>query len=167
MCPTAVLVAALALAQPLTPAGRAPAMPRQVMDDITPASVGAIVETLASFGTRHTLSDTASETRGIGAARRWIAAELERASRDAAAAGVTGDGAAGGPIRVLSESFIQEPTRRIPEPVEIVNVLGIIPGSMPQAAARRYYVIAHYDSVFSLGLTAGETNDLVEYLKSL
>lgn len=30
------------------------------------------VETLASFGTRHTLSDTLSETRGIGAARRWI-----------------------------------------------------------------------------------------------
>ena len=28
--------------------------------------------TLANFGTRHTLSDTLSETRGIGAARRWI-----------------------------------------------------------------------------------------------
>ena len=30
------------------------------------------VETLANFGTRHTLSDTLSKTRGIGAARRWI-----------------------------------------------------------------------------------------------
>ena len=28
--------------------------------------------TLANFGTRHTLSDTMSDTRGIGAARRWI-----------------------------------------------------------------------------------------------
>ena len=28
--------------------------------------------TLANFGTRHTLSDTMSNTRGIGAARRWI-----------------------------------------------------------------------------------------------
>ena len=28
--------------------------------------------TLANFGTRHTLSDTVSDTRGIGAARRWI-----------------------------------------------------------------------------------------------
>jgi len=28
--------------------------------------------TLANFGTRHTLSDTVSNTRGIGAARRWI-----------------------------------------------------------------------------------------------
>ena len=31
-----------------------------------------------SFGTRHTLSETASETRGIGAARRWIKAEFEK-----------------------------------------------------------------------------------------
>jgi len=30
------------------------------------------VEKLVSFGTRHTLSDTTSDTRGIGAARRWI-----------------------------------------------------------------------------------------------
>ena len=30
------------------------------------------VETLTNFGTRHTLSDTLSETRGIGAARKWI-----------------------------------------------------------------------------------------------
>ena len=30
------------------------------------------ITTLANFGTRHTLSDTVSDTRGIGAARRWI-----------------------------------------------------------------------------------------------
>lgn len=32
----------------------------------------ADVTTLVNFGTRHTLSDTISETRGIGAARRWV-----------------------------------------------------------------------------------------------
>lgn len=31
---------------------------------------------LVSFGTRHTLSETASDTRGIGAARRWIKPSL-------------------------------------------------------------------------------------------
>ena len=36
------------------------------------------VEKLVSFGTRHTLSDTTSETRGIGAARRWIFDEMSR-----------------------------------------------------------------------------------------
>ena len=30
------------------------------------------IRKLVDFGTRHTLSDTVSEERGIGAARRWI-----------------------------------------------------------------------------------------------
>jgi hypothetical protein len=40
------------------------------------------VKTLADFGTRHSLSDTISETRGIGAARRWVKAQFEAISRD-------------------------------------------------------------------------------------
>ncbi|MEZ4796508.1 MAG: M28 family metallopeptidase [Flavobacteriaceae bacterium] len=36
------------------------------------------VKTLADFGTRHTLSDTVSKTRGIGAARRWIKSEFDK-----------------------------------------------------------------------------------------
>ncbi|KZS38953.1 peptidase M28 [Aquimarina aggregata] len=40
------------------------------------------VKTLAGFGTRHTLSDTVSQTRGIGAARRWIKSEFENISKD-------------------------------------------------------------------------------------
>ena len=35
------------------------------------------IKTLANFGTRHTLSDTLSNSRGIGAARRWIKSELK------------------------------------------------------------------------------------------
>jgi len=38
------------------------------------------VTTLTNFGTRHTLSDTTSATRGIGAARRWIKSEFEKIS---------------------------------------------------------------------------------------
>ena len=33
---------------------------------------------LTNFGTRHTLSDTISQTKGIGAARRWIKSEFEK-----------------------------------------------------------------------------------------
>ena len=40
------------------------------------------ITTLAGFGTRHTLSDTISNTRGIGAARRWIKAEFDKISKD-------------------------------------------------------------------------------------
>ena len=40
------------------------------------------IRRLANFGTRHTLSDTLSETRGIGAARRWIKKEFETISKN-------------------------------------------------------------------------------------
>jgi Zn-dependent M28 family amino/carboxypeptidase len=38
------------------------------------------ITTLVNFGTRHTLSDTVSQTKGIGAARRWIKSEFEKIS---------------------------------------------------------------------------------------
>lgn len=39
-------------------------------------------QALVDFGTRHTLSDTASTTRGIGAARRWVAERFRALSRE-------------------------------------------------------------------------------------
>ena len=63
-------VAPLLLATLLTaPALAAPA-------PVSEAELKASVEKLVSFGTRHSLSDTTSETRGIGAARRWAAARF-------------------------------------------------------------------------------------------
>lgn len=38
--------------------------------------------TLVNFGTRNTFSDTISNTRGIGAARRWIKSRFETISKD-------------------------------------------------------------------------------------
>ena len=40
------------------------------------------IRKLVSFGTRHTLSETVSDERGIGAARRWIKSEFESISKD-------------------------------------------------------------------------------------
>jgi len=40
------------------------------------------IKTLVNFGTRHTLSDTVSNTRGIGAARRWVKSNFEKTSKD-------------------------------------------------------------------------------------
>jgi len=40
------------------------------------------IVTLAGFGTRNTFSDTVSNTRGIGAARRWIKNEFEQISKN-------------------------------------------------------------------------------------
>ena len=53
-----------------------------IINGISAERIQKDVTTLAQFGTRHTLSDTVSQTRGIGAARRWIKSEFEKTSAD-------------------------------------------------------------------------------------
>src|SRR5262245_50815858 len=50
----------------------------KLIDSISESRMEQLLRTLVSFGTRNTLSDTASPTRGIGAARQWIFDELRR-----------------------------------------------------------------------------------------
>lgn len=51
-----------------------------IIEAVSAERIQKDVTTLANFGTRHTLSDTVSNTRGIGAARRWIKREFEKIS---------------------------------------------------------------------------------------
>ncbi|HEX6059839.1 MAG TPA: M28 family peptidase [Gemmatimonadaceae bacterium] len=78
------------------------------------------IRTLAGFGTRHTLSDTLSATRGIGAARRWIFDEFRRISQ-----------ACGGclEVRYVSDVVRGDPQSRIRQGVNIVNVVAIQRGA--------------------------------------
>ncbi|HTN52319.1 MAG TPA: M28 family peptidase [Anaeromyxobacter sp.] len=99
------------------------------------ARLRASVERLAAFGTRHTLSDTVSQTRGIGAARRWLAAEV---------AGLAA--APGSRLRPFEDEFTAEPGPRIPRPVEIANVGAILPGTDPARAKEAIVLTGHYDS---------------------
>lgn len=80
--------------------------------------IEADIQTLVDFGTRHTLSETESDTRGIGAARRWIFAEFEKISKDC-----------GGCLEVIYVSDTIQGERRIPEPTEVVSVLAIQKGT--------------------------------------
>jgi len=68
---------------------------------------------LVGFETRHSLSDTESETTGIGAARRWIRAEFETISKDC-----------GGCLEVITIADTVT-GKRIPDPHEIVSVIAI------------------------------------------
>lgn len=100
-----------------------------ILQSIDPARLHADVARLAAFGTRHTLSDTTSDTRGIGAARRWIAAEITRAG--------------GGTLHVVLEPhLVHADGKRIPWDVEVVDVVATLPGASP----RRVYAVAHDDS---------------------
>lgn len=53
-----------------------------IIDAVSEDRLRNDVKKLADFGTRHTLSDTISDTRGIGAARRWIKSEFDKISND-------------------------------------------------------------------------------------
>ena len=53
-----------------------------VIESVSSVRIENDVKTLVNFGTRHTLSDTLSESRGIGAARRWIKSEFDNISKD-------------------------------------------------------------------------------------
>ena len=77
------------------------------------------IQTLVDFGTRHTLSETQSDTRGIGAARRWIFAEFENISKEC-----------GGCLEVIYVSDTISGENRIPEPTDVVSVLAIQRGTI-------------------------------------
>jgi hypothetical protein len=101
--------------------------------EVDPARIHVTDSTLVAFGTRHTLSDTASATRGIGAARRWLFATLAGYARDC-----------GGCLRVEYDTGSAVVERAPGKPVaRLVNVLAWLPGRDP----RRVVVLGgHYDS---------------------
>lgn len=101
--------------------------------DVSPARIRATDSVLVSFGTRNTFSDTMSATRGIGAARRWLHAQLTQYSRDC-----------GGCLRVEYDAEVM-PVPRHPAhaSANVVNVLGILPG---RDTNRVVVMGGHYDS---------------------
>ncbi len=53
-----------------------------IISEVSSERIKKDIKKLASFGTRHTLSDTLSEKRGIGAARRWIKSTFNKISKE-------------------------------------------------------------------------------------
>jgi acetylornithine deacetylase/succinyl-diaminopimelate desuccinylase-like protein len=107
-----------------------------IVAEISPARIEATIRKLAGFGTRHSLSDPNQPNRGIGAARRWIKAELESYARES-----------GGRLIVQEDSFVQSVAARVPKPTTMVNLVAILPGSQPASKDRWLVVSGHYDSI--------------------
>lgn len=53
-----------------------------IIEEVSADRIEKDIRKLAGFGTRNTFSDTLSDTRGIGAARRWIKAEFDKISAE-------------------------------------------------------------------------------------
>lgn len=125
----AVALATPALAQPL--GGEQPLL-KNLAAQVSAQRERATIERLVSFGTRHAGSDTTSPTRGIGAARRWIASEFNSISKDC-----------GGRLKVEAPSRVMT-AERLAGPTEIVDVLGVLPGT--RDSGRVIVISGHYDS---------------------
>ncbi len=91
-----------------------------IINSVSAERIEKNITTLANFGTRHTLSDTVSQTRGIGAARRWIKSEFDKISTNC-----------GGCLEVFYQKDLvkQGVGPRIVKDVWVVNVVAIKRGT--------------------------------------
>ncbi len=105
-----------------------------MVDEVSSKNIEANIRKLVSFKTRHTLSDTTSQTEGSGAARNWIKAEMEKYAS-----------ASSGRMKVQFDTFTQPRGDRIDKPVKLKNVLAVLKGTDPKDT-RIYIVSGHYDS---------------------
>jgi Zn-dependent M28 family amino/carboxypeptidase len=117
-------------------AADAPPDPQAVLTaiagEVDPQALHATIAKLVAFGTRHTLSDTVSETRGIGAARRWTKARFEAISRDC-----------GGCLEIVTPSQVFT-GKRIVRPAEVMDVVAIQRGTTDPG--RVVAITGHIDS---------------------
>ena len=106
---------------------------RAIAQAVSAKSLHDIDAALVGFGTRSTLSDTKSDTRGIGAARRWVKSKFEDISKDC-----------GGCLEVVTPSKVFTGKRTPPNGVEVMDVVAIQRG---QTDPDRVIVITgHLDS---------------------
>ncbi len=113
----------------------------EIVSSVSAERIEEDIRALVGFGTRNTLSDTLSTTRGIGAARRWIKAQFDSIS---AACGNCLD------VQYVSEVF--PAGGRLPDPTHIVNVVATQRGSAPDM--RVVLMSGDIDSRISLGSNA-------------
>ncbi len=91
-----------------------------IIDAVSAERIKTDVKKLVDFGTRNTFSDTISDTRGIGAARRWIKSEFESISKECSNC-----------LDVFYQKDLvtKEGNRRVPHDAWIVNVVAVQKGT--------------------------------------
>ena len=124
-----------ALAQNPAPAPAPDPNIQRLVNEISAKTLEADVRKMVSFGTRHTLSDTQSKKRGIGAARQWVFDEFKKYSK-----------AGGGRMTVEMDTFLMRPDgKRVDKLTPMANVLATIPGTDP-TDTRVFIMSGHLDS---------------------
>lgn len=108
---------------------------RKMISEVKSENLEATVRKLASFGTRHTFSDTKSDTRGIGAAQRWVKSEFDNYAL-----------ASGGRLSSTIDFFmIKADGKRITKDSQLGNVIATLKGTDP-TDDRVLIISGHLDS---------------------
>lgn len=104
-----------------------------VSAEVSEASLRGYIEKMVFFGTRHTLSDQTSDTRGIGAARRWVESEFRKMSADCS-----------GCLEVITVQDTVTSPPRVPTPALVANAVAIQRGA--KDPKRVIIIQGHLDS---------------------
>lgn len=110
----------------------AAAIPSAHAQNVSEARLRADIDTLVSFGTRHTLSSQTDPKRGIGAALNWAERELGKVAKNC------------GGCLTIAKPETMVTGARVPTPTRLVNVLAIQEGS--ERPNEVVIMAAHIDS---------------------
>ena len=107
----------------------------KMVSQVSPDSLRSYINTLVSFGTRHTMSSVTDKNRGIGAAREWVVKKFKEFGT-----------ASGGKLQAFVDTTTLQPDgRRINSPTNLGNAMAILKGTDP-ADNRIYLISGHLDS---------------------
>lgn len=108
---------------------------KKMIAEIKAENLEATVRKLVSFGTRHTLSDTKSKTKGIGAAQQWVKSEFDKYALES-----------NGRLTAEIDYFtIKADGKRINKDSQLGNVMATLKGSDPNDN-RVLIISGHLDS---------------------
>jgi Zn-dependent M28 family amino/carboxypeptidase len=108
---------------------------KKMVSEVSASNMETTIRKLVSFGTRHTLSDTKSNTRGIGAAQRWVKAEFDKYAL-----------ASNGRLTAKIDYFtVKADGKRIATDSQLGNVMATLKGTDP-TDDRVLIISGHLDS---------------------
>ncbi|NTE00603.1 M20/M25/M40 family metallo-hydrolase [Agrobacterium tumefaciens] len=107
----------------------------QMVKSVSQDSLKSYISKMVSFGTRSTLSDIKSKTKGIGAARNWVVGKFNQFAKQ-------GDGR----LTAYLDTITFKPDgKRVDQPTLLGNAVAILKGTDPNDK-RVYVVSGHLDS---------------------
>ncbi|MFC1628229.1 M20/M25/M40 family metallo-hydrolase [Gemmatimonadota bacterium] len=106
----------------------------EIVGQISRENIETILKGMESFETRHTQSESESDTRGIGGARRWLMEQVKAYSPR---------------LEVYLDSWVSDADTpgRLPEGTELMNVTAVLPGTHPELSKQHIILSGHYDSL--------------------